>query len=60
MTTETCNKCGEKFSVSKIGGGVPGGKDKEPVICPYCNHTVRTEMTSACFLTGKIDTESKS
>ncbi len=57
MNTETCRNpnCEKKFSVTEIGAGVPGGKESEPVICPYCGHTVRTERTSGTFLTGKIE-----
>lgn len=51
-TNENCKK---KFYVSKIGGGVPGGKEKESIICPYCNTIVRTEMTSATFITSRIE-----
>lgn len=54
---ERCNNetCKKEFYVSSTGGGVPGGKEKEPIICPYCNAIVRTEMTSATFRTMKIE-----
>jgi aspartate carbamoyltransferase regulatory subunit len=42
----TNEKCLKEFQVHPIGGGVPGGKEKEPIDCPYCGTTVRTEMTS--------------
>jgi hypothetical protein len=51
-TNESCRK---DFYVSTIGGGFPGGKELEPVNCPYCGTTVRTEMTSAVFLTSRIE-----
>ena len=54
---EQCNnsECEKEFYVSSIGGGVPGGKELEPVISPYCGTTVRTEMTSATFTTRKVE-----
>ncbi|GAB3375568.1 hypothetical protein GCM10027567_14550 [Spongiibacter taiwanensis] len=54
---ERCSNpdCEKDFYVNSIGGGVPGGKELEPVICPYCGTTVRTEMTSATFTTCKIE-----
>lgn len=54
---EQCNnpECKKEFYVSSMGGGVPGGKDLEPIICPYCETTVRTEVTSATFTTSKVE-----
>ncbi|SMG63711.1 hypothetical protein BMETH_1869_0 [methanotrophic bacterial endosymbiont of Bathymodiolus sp.] len=53
---EKCSnqECGKQFKVYKSGGGVTGGKEKEPVICPHCQTIVRTEMTSATFHTSKL------
>lgn len=48
-------KCAKEFKVHAIGGGVPGGKEKEPIICPYCGTVVREEMTSATFRTSKLE-----
>jgi len=57
MNTEKCNNsdCKKEFHVRMIGGGVPGGKEREEVVCPYCNNVVRSEMTSAVFRTSKIE-----
>lgn len=57
--TERCNNrdCNKEFYVSSMGGGVPGGKDLEPITCPYCNTVVRTEMTSATFSSSKIESK---
>lgn len=55
----TNENCGKSFHVSKIGGGVPGGKELEPVICPYCDMTTKTEMTSAVFSTSRVDDKNK-
>lgn len=45
----------KEFNVTMMGVDVPGGKDKEPVICPYCNTIVRTEMISQTFSTSKLE-----
>lgn len=57
MFRETCNnqECMKEFNVTMMGVDVPGGKDKEPVICPYCNTIVRTEMISQTFSTSKLE-----
>jgi len=49
----TNTDCGRPFHVATIGGGVPGGKEREEIHCPHCNHLVRAPMTSACFLVTK-------
>jgi len=56
MNSETCmnDKCGKQFTVTVIGGGVPGGKESEPVICPHCGTVVRTERTSGTFRTSPV------
>lgn len=41
--------CGRPFGVATLGGGVPGGKEREEIRCPHCDHLVHAEMTSACF-----------
>lgn len=51
-TNQDCNK---SFYVNSTGAGVPGGKELEPVVCPYCGTVVRTEMTSATFSTQKLE-----
>ena len=35
--------------------GVPGGKDKEEVICPYCHSEEGTRMTDGFVYTYKIE-----
>ena len=48
MPNQKCSNesCGESFSYSIIGGGVPGGKEMEELLCPYCGHVVDREMMS--------------
>lgn len=43
--TEKCPHCSGWFSVSERPMGVPGGLDREPIDCPHCKLTVRSEMT---------------
>ncbi|WP_343530295.1 hypothetical protein [Yokenella regensburgei] len=52
-------QCEKEFSYSIIGGGVPGGKELEELICPYCNTVVDKEMMSGSFLTSRVPPERK-
>lgn len=49
-SNESCNK---EFIYWEHSGGYPGGKDKEPIICPYCGHTNGYEMTSGLISSKK-------
>ena len=51
----TCPYCGCKFHVLEFPMGVPGGKEKENIDCPWCNHTVEQKMTDGWFVTSKIE-----
>ena len=55
--TVICKKCGRKFLVQVTTMNVPGGKDKEEVICPYCHEENGYRMTSGFVYTYKIDEE---
>lgn len=54
MTVYECPDCIELFTVSYIGGGVPGGKERETIDCPTCRYTVGSEVTSAIIHTEKL------
>ena len=41
---ESCPKCKKKFKVLETEQ-IPGFRDTEEMICPYCGHIVRTSMT---------------
>lgn len=45
--------CGETFSYSIIGAGVPGGKEMEELNCPYCGYIVDRQMMSGSYLVSK-------
>ena len=53
MQIETCDSCNRKYEVREIGGDVPGGKEKEPVECPYCGSTYY-QMTSGIYKTHAL------
>ena len=55
MNEEVCKKCGEKFRWGIVGTVYPGGKDKEPIDCPYCGEINGYRMTSAFVRTEKIE-----
>lgn len=50
-----CCKCGKWFKVIVTTMGVPGGKEKEEIICPYCREENGYEMTDGFVLTEKIE-----
>jgi len=55
---ETCDKCSRPFSVSQIGGAMPGTKEPEEIHCPYpgCDW-FRTEMSNGSFITSPLTPE---
>lgn len=55
MAYEKCTneECGKTVSYSIIGDGVPGGKELEELICPYCGHVLERRMMSGSFLVSK-------
>lgn len=56
---ETCSDCGKKYSITEIGGGVPGGKEPEEISCPHCGHSY-TRRSSGVFRTHKLPDEDNS
>ena len=50
-----CKKCGKKFRVEVTTMGVPGGKDREEITCPYCSQLNGYRMTSGFVNTYKIE-----
>lgn len=39
MRIEKCDKCENRYSVTEIGGGMPGTKESEDITCPHCGNT---------------------
>lgn len=56
-STEYCTKCSKPFFYFENKMGVPGGKEKEPIDCPYCGETVRESMTDGWFRSSKMTDE---
>ena len=40
MAIEKCQSCEKPFSVLEHKLAMPGTKEKEPITCPYCHHTI--------------------
>lgn len=59
MTVYECPDCVELFTANYIGGGVPGGKERETIDCPTCRCTVGSEVTSAVIQTEKLSDQEK-
>ena len=37
---EFCRNCKEPFYVTEHHLAMPGTKEREPISCPYCGHTI--------------------
>lgn len=51
----SCHNCQRKFSYTNTGDRWAGGKENEPIICPYCGENNGWVMTSGFILCSKID-----
>lgn len=40
LKMEKCESCKKPFHVSEHKLGMPGTKEREPITCPYCHHTI--------------------
>ena len=52
---QQCTQCKKWFQVNVTTMGVPGGKTKEEVTCPYCSSEEGTRMTDGFVYTYKIE-----
>lgn len=41
MDIEKCQSCSKPFKVWEHNLPMPGTKEKEPITCPYCGHTIQ-------------------
>lgn len=48
--TVRCTQCEKFYVATRHGPVVPGGKEREEVFCPHCDHVAYSEMTSQYFL----------
>jgi len=53
MDIERCNKCNKLYELVECGGAMPGSKEKEGIVCPYCGFTYE-EMSNGTFKTFKL------
>ena len=51
--TTKCEKCGGNVLVEVTSMNVPGGKEMEEGLCPYCGNLVAKHMTSGFVRTYK-------
>ena len=57
MRIEVCQRCGRPFSVSEIGGSMPGSKEREEIACPHGCTWSFTEMSNGSFQTSPLTPE---
>lgn len=53
---EKCQSCGKPFKVRENKLGMPGTKEKEPIDCPYCYHTIQ-RTTNGTWETSPLTEE---
>lgn len=58
MRVEQCDKCQKRYSVTEIGGGMPGNKESEEISCPHCGYTY-TERSNGTFQTSALHDENE-
>ena len=59
MLTVSCSNCKKEFYYEVTDMRVPGGKDKEYILCPYCGHVNGSVMTSGFVFTYKEKAQEK-
>lgn len=57
MDIYTCKNCKGIFQASEFGPQMPGCKDKEAIICPYCNTVHSEHMINGVFRSYKLSEE---
>lgn len=57
MEYEKCEKCNETFVVSEHHLQMPGTKEREPIICPYCKHINGERVSNGWWNTRKLTEE---
>ena len=50
-----CKKCEKLFNYEDREWGIPGGKERQYIYCPYCNHVNGSEITNGWIFTYKIE-----
>lgn len=50
---EACLRCGRPFEVEEIASGIPTARQREPITCPHCLHTIE-RTTHGVWRTHKL------
>ncbi len=55
MDIQRCSNpgCARLFQINQLGGQMPGTKEPEDIICPYCSHTIQ-QMCNGVWQTYKL------
>ena len=59
LTKTTCCACKKEFYYCVTDMGVPGGKDREFIYCPYCRQNNGSFITSGFVYTYKLESLTK-
>lgn len=59
MEYERCNKCDEYFVITEHKLQMPGTKEREPIICPYCKEINYERVSNGWWNTRKLTEEEK-
>jgi DNA-directed RNA polymerase subunit RPC12/RpoP len=51
---EECSNCSKPFKVTEYKLAMPGTKEREPIICPYCNQTIDERISNGWWITSKL------
>lgn len=51
-------QCAKDFEITELGGQMPGNKESEEIICPYCGNII-TRKSNGVFKTHKLTREQK-
>lgn len=55
MSVRECSECGGVYAVTHHGACLPCRQDKQPIVCPHCEHVAGQEMTSGWITTAAAD-----
>ena len=50
-----CKYCEKEFVYKNMGDIYAGGKEREDIVCPYCNKVNFSKMTSGYFCSYKLE-----
>lgn len=59
MVLERCKKCKEYFIVTEYNLQLPGTKEQEDIICPYCGNINDQRISNGWWNTRKLTDEER-